>query len=127
MKYSKDDIVKALECCSLLGSESCDRCPLKEECLDSPLASVMAERALELINILLNDIKRLKADNEELYLEMSERMKEEVQIVKKYTAKQIRNSIKESMFNHNNKFDFIYDEIFSVIDKVLEGCNEKDS
>jgi hypothetical protein len=59
MKYSKDDIIKALECCSLIGSESCSGCPLEEECTDSPLASVMAERSLELIKELLHNNEEL--------------------------------------------------------------------
>lgn len=37
----------------------------------------------------------------------------------------IRAGIKENMFNPNNKFDFIYDEIFDVLDKVLEEYNGK--
>ena len=37
----------------------------------------------------------------------------------------IRVSIKENMFNPNNKFDFIYDEIFDVLDMVLEEYNGK--
>ena len=185
MKYSRDDIIKALECCSILGDESCEGCPLKEACEDSPLACVIAECALELVKDLLYKNKklteerdtfkeafygyqgwvnsigayesegyertaakavaemdmwravaltekqleeentRLRTDNQELYNEMSERMREEVRIAKKYTAKYIRNGIKETMFNPNNKFDFIYDEIFSVIDKVLEDCGDK--
>jgi uncharacterized protein YeaO (DUF488 family) len=77
---------------------------------------------------LQDEVKMRKADTEELYKEMSERMKEEIRIAKKYTAKRIREGIKETMFNPNNKFDFIYDETFSVIDKVLEECeDEKDS
>lgn len=59
MKYSKDDIIKALSCCSLLGSESCSGCPLEEECTDSPLASVIAERSLELIKDLLHKNEEL--------------------------------------------------------------------
>lgn len=59
MKYSKDDIIEALRCCSLIGGESCDGCPLKEECEDSPLASVMAERSLELVKDLLHKNEEL--------------------------------------------------------------------
>lgn len=123
MKYSKDAIIKALECCSLIGSESCNSCPLREECEDSPFASVVAECSLELIKDLMEENKRLREIPEQLYKEMSERMKEEVRIAKKYTAKYIRKSIKETAFNPNNKFDFIYDEIYSVVDKVLEDCD----
>ena len=59
MKYNKDDIIKALECCSLIGSESCNGCPLEKECEDSPFASVMAERSLELIKDLLHKNEEL--------------------------------------------------------------------
>jgi hypothetical protein len=37
----------------------------------------------------------------------------------------IRTSIRENMVNPNNKFDFIYDEIFDVLDKVLEEYRGK--
>jgi hypothetical protein len=125
MKYSNDDIIEALRCCSLNGRNSCETCPLKEECEESPLESVLAKYTLGFIDDLILKNKKL---TEELYKEMSERMKEEVRIAKKYTAKYIRNGIKETMFSPNNKFDFIYDEIFSVIDKVLEECDgEKDT
>jgi hypothetical protein len=59
MKLDRDKILKALECCSLIGSESCDRCPLREACEDSPLASVVAERSLELIKDLLEENEKL--------------------------------------------------------------------
>jgi regulator of replication initiation timing len=185
MKYSIDDIIEALRCCSLNGRSSCETCPLREECEASPLESILAKYTLEKVNDLVYKNKklteerdtfkeafysyqgwvnsigayesegyersaaraaaemdmwravaltkkqleeentRLRTDNQELYNEMSERMREEVRIAKKYTAKYIRNGIKETMFNPNNKFDFIYDEIFSVIDKVLEDCGDK--
>ena len=59
MKYSKDDIIKALECCSLLGSESCSGYLLEEECRGSPLASVATEHSLELIKELLHNNEEL--------------------------------------------------------------------
>jgi hypothetical protein len=37
----------------------------------------------------------------------------------------IRISIRETMVNPNNKFDFIYDEIFDILDKVLEEYSGK--
>jgi hypothetical protein len=37
----------------------------------------------------------------------------------------IRANIRENMFNPYNKFDFIYDEIFDVLDKVLEEYSGK--
>lgn len=37
----------------------------------------------------------------------------------------IRASIRENMFNPYNKFDFLYDEIFDVLDKVLEEYNAR--
>lgn len=64
MKHSTNDIIKALECCSLLGSESCEGCPLKEECEDSPLASVMAERAFELVKDLLQKNEKLTEERD---------------------------------------------------------------
>lgn len=193
MKHSINDIIKALECCSLLGSESCESCPLKEECEDSPLASVMAERALELVKDLLqkneklteerdtfkeafynyqnwiNSIGayelegyersaakavaeidmwravaltkkqledeniRLRTDNQELYNKMSERMREEVRIAKKYTARRIRNKLMQGTecmgeCTVNNPLAEACsvvreDYITQVIDEVLEECS----
>jgi len=37
----------------------------------------------------------------------------------------IREGIKFTTFNPNNKFDFIYDEVYNVLDKVLEEYNAK--
>ena len=37
----------------------------------------------------------------------------------------IRAGIHKNMFNPYNKFDFIYDEIFDVLNKVLEEYNAK--
>lgn len=37
----------------------------------------------------------------------------------------IREGIGRNTFNPNNKFDFIYDEIYKVLDEVLEEYNVK--
>ncbi len=37
----------------------------------------------------------------------------------------VREGIREIVFNPNNKFDFIYDEIFRVLDEVQEEYNGK--
>jgi hypothetical protein len=55
MKYSKDDIIEALRCCSLNGRNSCETCPLREECEESPFASVPAKYALEVVNKLMHE------------------------------------------------------------------------
>lgn len=60
MKYSKDDVIKALELCSLSGgSSSCEGCPLKEECEENPLESILAKYTLEVVNKLLHENKAL--------------------------------------------------------------------
>ncbi len=193
MKYSKDDIIKALECCSLIGSESCDGCPLKEECEDSPLASVMAERSLELIKDLLHkneelteqrntyreyalqmhamvegirvkidegyefsvakhaaemdmwrviaaekqalqdEIKMRKADTEELYKEMYERIVEERKIERKLTLRRVHANLlryTESVgeYTTDNPLAETYsvvreEDIDQVINEMLEDKN----
>jgi phage terminase Nu1 subunit (DNA packaging protein) len=55
MKYSKDDIIEALRCCSLNGRNSCETCPLKEECEESPLESVLAKYTLEVVDKLMHE------------------------------------------------------------------------
>lgn len=55
MKYSRDDVMEALKCCSLNGRNSCQTCPLKEECEESPLESILAKYALEVINGLTQE------------------------------------------------------------------------
>jgi hypothetical protein len=54
MGYTKEDIIKALEICSLSSnSTSCEQCPLKEECDDNPFISVPSKYALEVIRDLM--------------------------------------------------------------------------
>lgn len=64
MKYSKDDIIKALECCSLNGCNSCETCPLKEECEENPLESVLAKYTLEVVNDLTLKNKKLTEERD---------------------------------------------------------------
>lgn len=59
MKYSKDDIIEALRCCSLNGRNSCETCPLKEECEESPLESLLAKYTLEVVNKLIHENRAL--------------------------------------------------------------------
>ena len=59
MKYSKDDIIEALRCCSLNGRNSCETCPLKEECEESPLESVLAKYTLEVVDKLIRENRSL--------------------------------------------------------------------
>lgn len=60
MKYSKDDIIEALKRCSLIsGSNSCEDCPLKAECEENPLESILAKYALEVVNKLTLENKVL--------------------------------------------------------------------
>lgn len=60
MKYGRDDIIEALERCSLnSGSSSCEGCPLKDECEESPFASVLAKYALEVVNKLMTENRAL--------------------------------------------------------------------
>jgi exonuclease VII large subunit len=55
MKYSKDDIIEALRCCSLNGRNSCETCPLKEECEESPLESILAKYTLDVVDKLIHE------------------------------------------------------------------------
>jgi hypothetical protein len=59
MKYSKDDIIKALKCCSFNGRNSCETCPLREECEESPLESVLAKYTLEVVDKLMTENRTL--------------------------------------------------------------------
>jgi hypothetical protein len=43
----------------------------------------------------------------------------------KEVVNKIREGIGRNTFNPNNKFDFIYDEIYKVLDEVLEEYNVK--
>lgn len=59
MKYSTDGIIEALRCCSLNGRSSCETCPLKDECEESPLESVLAKYTLEVVNKLIHENKSI--------------------------------------------------------------------
>lgn len=135
MKYSKDDIIKALECCSPIGSESCDGCPLREECEDSPLASVMAERALELIKDLVEENKRLREIPEQLYKEMSDRISEERKIERKLTLRRVHanllrytENVGECSIDNPPAETYLVvreENIDQVINEMLEECRDK--
>lgn len=198
MKYSNDDILEALRCCSLNGRNSCETCPLKEECEESPLESILAKYTLDVVNMLMHENraltekrntfreyalqmhamvenirikenegyelsaakaaaemdmwrcvaaekqalldqnKRLIADTEELYKEMSKRMREEVRIAKKYTAQRIHTNLMRCAESAgectvDNPLAEIYsvvreEVIDRVINEVLEECDgEKDT
>jgi len=64
MKYSKDDIIEALRCCSLNGRNSCETCPLKEECEESPLESVIAKYTLDVVNDIVHKNKKLTEERD---------------------------------------------------------------
>ncbi len=59
MKYSKDDIIEALRCCSFNGRNSCETCPLREECEESPLESVLAKYTLDVVDKLMTENRAL--------------------------------------------------------------------
>jgi hypothetical protein len=73
MKYSKDDIIEALRCCSLSGRNSCETCPLREECEESPLESVLAKYTLEVVDKLMTENRAL-AEQRNTYREYALQM-----------------------------------------------------
>lgn len=60
-----NEIIKALECCSLINSEACNDCPLfinrKKECL---CVDKLMRGALDLINRQKVEIERLQSMNQ---------------------------------------------------------------
>lgn len=81
MKYSKDDIIEALRCCSLNGRNSCETCPLKEECEESPLESVLAKYTLEVVNKLIQENKVL-AEQRDTFREYAYQMHAMIENIK---------------------------------------------
>ncbi len=64
MKYSNDDIIEALRCCSLNGRNSCETCPLKEECEENPLESTLAKYTLRFVDDLILKNKKLTEERD---------------------------------------------------------------
>lgn len=84
MKYSKDDIIEALERCSLnSGSGSCEDCPLKEECENSPFASVLAKYTLEMLNKIMHENREL-TEQRDTFREYTYNMQKYVENVRHY-------------------------------------------
>ena len=50
MNYNRKIAEKALECCGI--KNSCEECPIREECFNSPFESVLAKYAIALVNDL---------------------------------------------------------------------------
>jgi hypothetical protein len=73
MKYSKDDIIEALRCCSLNGRNSCETCPLREECEESPFESVLAKYTLEVVDKLITE-NRVLTEQRNTYREYALQM-----------------------------------------------------
>ena len=55
MNYSRKRAEKALECCGV--KNSCEDCPIREECQSSPFESVLAKYAIALVNELKNELE----------------------------------------------------------------------
>lgn len=81
MKYSKDDIIEALRCCSLTGRNSCETCPLKEECEESPLESILAKYTLEVATKLINE-NRVLTEQRDTFREYAYKMQALIENIK---------------------------------------------
>jgi len=81
MKYSKDDIIEALRCCSLNGRNSCETCPLKEECEESPLESVLAKYTFEVVDKFMHE-NRVLTEQRNTYREYALQMHAMVEDIK---------------------------------------------
>lgn len=55
MNYSRKRAEKALECCGV--KNSCEGCPIVEECVSSPFESVLAKYAVALVNELKEELR----------------------------------------------------------------------
>ena len=58
-KFTDEEIIKALECCSTDRGD-CDKCALQKECKNTPFYTAAAKVALDLINRQKAEIERLK-------------------------------------------------------------------
>lgn len=81
MKYSKDDLIEALRCCSLNGRNSCETCPLKEECEESPFESILAKYTLEVVNRLIHE-NRVLTEQRDTFREYAYKMQALIENIK---------------------------------------------
>lgn len=113
MKYSKDDIIEALRCCSLNGRNSCETCPLKVECEANPLESILAKYALEVVDTLVTVNMALADQNKRLITD----------------TKKLYNNINDSLTpvtGHPGLYT-ISEAGLNEFNRVLGGIHEKDS
>ena len=58
-KFTDEEIIKALECCSA-DKGDCDKCVLQKECKNTPFYTAAAKAALNLINRQKAEIDKLQ-------------------------------------------------------------------
>ena len=63
-KMPEEEIIKALECCSVQDKNLCRVCPLSK--LQGECVEIMVKNALDLINRKTAEIERLKKPNENI-------------------------------------------------------------
>ncbi len=116
-KLTDSDIIKALGCCADDTDDSCQHCPLKEECYANAGGTEdIKQLALDLIN-------RLQAENEKL----KKGWKADV-ILTADTKAEANKEFAEKFLSCYKDFDDANEEItLSCLKKTIEDCLKEES
>ncbi len=123
-KLTDSDIIKALGCCADDTDDSCQHCPLKEECYANAGGTEdIKQLALDLIN-------RLQAENERLcqiggdLLSSGSKLFQETKVIKAEAVKEFA----EKLLSCYKDFDDANEEItLSCLKKTIEDCLKEKS
>lgn len=107
---TESEIMKALECCSNqngFNGELCEsECPYKNRCYDKEKDIDFLRDVIDLINRKNAEIERWKKNCDELYEQMSERQKAEVEIAKRIgraeAIKEVFAKVDETLKRYSN-------------------------
>jgi hypothetical protein len=123
---TKDEIKKALECCSNLSIAFCKGCPYANNAKFSCADGKMFKDALNLITEQEKEIERLKAENERF----ESNMKVVLEIEKKQAKIDVLNELKErtyrdSVYYPEVKYEHKYVHMDDIDELIKEVQNEK--
>ena len=120
---TKDEIKKALECCSNPSINSCKNCPYNNNGEFSCCDGEMYKDALNLITEQEKEIDALKAENEELTKVVSSKVYDLIGNVKEIAdaRETLEQQAKIDVLNElRNRLVVYYPSVISVIDELLK-------
>lgn len=107
MKYNRDEIVKALDCCST-NYQQCDKCPYQNNCdfqLEADAAALIRELTTD--NEKLQDLFKEAQQYNEAWVADNGKLRQEIKTIKEDTVQKMTEMLKRrlpiispSVFDH---------------------------